>query len=134
MKNFLFTMLDIVIALICYILYTPQLLKKYATRIFLRVWNWTPTETWPMKTCSKCESTNKIEQHHFHPRCHFKGSKATIDLCHDHHLKIETIILAVESFVGGVPFGTRYKLTTEQYNKIHRHWLRDAKIIRMHFV
>jgi len=89
-----------------------------------------------MKHCSKCQSDHRLEDHHFYPKCHYGNGKKnphTITLCHECHLKIETIILAVESFTGFIPFGQRHKMNKDHYDRIHRHWLKDSKIINLHF-
>jgi len=89
-----------------------------------------------MKQCSKCESDQRLEEHHIYPQCHFHSGKRnphTITLCNTCHAKIETIILAVESFTGCIEFGKRYRMDKLHYDRIHKNWLRNSKIINLHF-
>lgn len=86
-----------------------------------------------MNSCSKCGEINRLEKHHFLPRVHFgkKNNGHVIMLCHSCHIKAEIIIASVESFVGDKPFGTRHKLSREEYFRIHRHWLKNSKLIHL---
>ena len=86
--------------------------------------------------CSKCGEDKPQTLHHPYPQTHFgKGQRnpLTIGLCQQCHTNIENIVLAVESYMGDVPFGQRYELSKRCYNKIHRQWLRNAKIIQLYF-
>ena len=83
--------------------------------------------------CSKCGTSHQATQHHIYPVCHF-GNKRTglkICLCQTHHREIETRILAVESTVGNVSYGTRFKLEPTYYERIARHYLKTSNIIYM---
>ena len=89
-----------------------------------------------MKICSKCNEKFRLEEHHFLPRVHYgKGIKNphTITLCRFCHTKIETILMAVESFKGNVEFGNRFKLSKDDYMRIHRLWLRESKFLSLTF-
>lgn len=81
--------------------------------------------------CSKCSTNECMTRHHQYPVCHFGGKREglKISLCHSCHCKIEMIIASVESYVGDVPFGTRFKLERSCYDRITRHFLKKAKII-----
>ena len=81
--------------------------------------------------CSKCQTRDRLEKHHVYPVCHFGGKRdgLKICLCRFCHMKIEFILLSVESYVGDVQFGTRFKLTTQDYDKITRHYIKDSKIV-----
>lgn len=86
--------------------------------------------------CSKCGESRPIQRHHFYPQVHFGTgvrNPHTIGLCESCHIRIETIILSVESFVGDVKFGSRFRMDREHYERIHRHWLRNAKVISLRF-
>lgn len=81
--------------------------------------------------CSKCGTRDRLTQHHLYPVCHFGNRRGGIKvcLCNYCHCKIEMIILSVESYVGDVKFGTRFRLERRDYDKITRHFLREEKII-----
>jgi hypothetical protein len=86
--------------------------------------------------CAKCQATESLERHHVYPRCHFgsdKRNNVRLVLCSDCHFKIERIIEAVEMYVGDVPLGTRHKLTTACYQRIHRRFLKTSKLITVDF-
>lgn len=75
-----------------------------------------------MKPCQRC-GDNRVTQHHVHPLCHFgtrRTNQHTIPLCEKHHREIEIIILAVESRIGGVKYGQRFKLHASEYENIVR--------------
>ena len=89
-----------------------------------------------MRRCSKCEGETRLEEHHFYPKVHYGNGHRnphTITLCHECHIKIETIILSVESFIGYLKFGQRYKMDKESYNRIHRNWLKESKLLYLQF-
>lgn len=90
-----------------------------------------PKEMKDHDKCSKCETTYHLTSHHQYPCCHYgeKIEGLKIRLCHSCHCKIEMIIASVESYVGDVQFGTRFKLERSCYDRITRHFLRQAKII-----
>lgn len=72
-----------------------------------------------MKKCKKCgEFCSHTERHHVFPAVWYSRGKRnmlTVPLCHKCHAKVEQYILAVESFMGEVPFGTRYHMAREHY-------------------
>lgn len=84
-----------------------------------------------MKRCTKCNTTEHITSHHLHPVTFYGGKKTGIKvcLCSQCHKKVEYIILSVESFVGNTPFGTRFKLEREAYERILRNFIRNRPII-----
>ena len=89
-----------------------------------------------MNACSKCGKVTPLQKHHFYPKCHYgtgENNKNTMGLCHECHFKIDYIILAVESYMGDVEFGKRARLSRRCYDKIHKYWLKDAKIIQLYF-
>jgi len=89
-----------------------------------------------MKHCSKCNDDIRLEEHHFFPKVHYGNgyrNRHTITLCRFCHMKIEFVLLSCESYAGNVKFGTRYKLSREDYLKIHRNWLKDSKILNINF-
>ena len=73
-----------------------------------------------MNTCQKCGAEKKLTRHHVLPKVHFGRKKNTdvVLLCPECHIKVENYILAVESFIFGVPFGERVKLQTQEYEEI----------------
>lgn len=81
--------------------------------------------------CSKCNTTDRITQHHIYPVCHFGNKRCGLKvyLCQAHHREIENRIAVVESTVGNVPFGIRYKLEKDYYDRILRHYLKTSKIV-----
>lgn len=83
------------------------------------------------RSCSKCNTTDRITQHHIYPVCHYGNKRCglKIYLCEHHHREIESRISVVESTLGNVSFGTRFKLDRELYDRITRHYLKTSKII-----
>lgn len=82
--------------------------------------------------CSKCSSTENLTDHHVHPRKWFgggRGNKYTVKLCTTCHMRLERHILAVEAFVHDKPFGPRYRLGKEDYEKILRNFLGKSEVI-----
>ena len=81
--------------------------------------------------CSKCESTERLTRHHKYPVCHYQNKRNGIQivLCNSCHCKIEMIIASVESYVGDVPFGTRFKLDRGCYDRITKHYLKQSQIV-----
>lgn len=81
--------------------------------------------------CSKCGTNDRLTNHHLYPVVHYGNKRCGIKicLCNYCHCKIEMIILSVESYVGDVPFGTRYRLERSDYDKITRHYLKKSTII-----
>lgn len=76
-----------------------------------------------MKACKKCGTSENITKHHIKPICHFgsrRRNRETICLCRKCHDIIETGILFLEARLGGVNFGTRYKLHASEYENIVR--------------
>ena len=73
-----------------------------------------------MKRCKRCGYEFKLTEHHNYPICHF-GRKDNDDKtirCEKCHHKVESYILAVESFITGKPYGRRYALHTDDYKRI----------------
>lgn len=81
--------------------------------------------------CSRCFATEKLTKHHQYPVVHFGMKKGGLQLClcRDCHRRIEDIILAVESHLGNLPFGTRYKLDKSDYDRIVHNFIFGRKII-----
>jgi len=81
--------------------------------------------------CSKCTTIERLTEHHQYPVCHFghRRDGLKIVLCRECHRRIEERILAVESFIGNVTYGTRYKLDRSDYDRITRLFLRNQPII-----
>jgi hypothetical protein len=52
-------------------------------------------------------------------------------LCARHHRKIEDNILAIESYQTEKPYGSRYKLRKEDYEKILRTFLARSRIVHL---
>lgn len=57
-----------------------------------------------------------------------KKNGLKIIICRKCHDKLESNILAVESFVGNVAYGTRYKLYKESYEKILNKFVNSTKL------
>jgi HNH endonuclease len=65
-----------------------------------------------------CRDKKKLTWHHVIPKVHLKSENAKADLvtfCRDCHDKMEYYILSVESFIGKVSFGERFKLRSTGY-------------------
>lgn len=73
-----------------------------------------------MKTCQHCGATSGIEDHHINPKCHFgrRNNGKTAPFCRRCHDRLEDLIMSVESFIGNVKFGNRFKLHPNDYEKI----------------
>ena len=73
-----------------------------------------------MRTCLKCGTVSDLTRHHIIPRHHWHSRKntQTICLCGNCHRRIETIILAIEAFIGHCEFGERHRLDNEDYHQI----------------
>lgn len=88
---------------------------------------------WPLgiMKCSRCYSTDKLTKHHQYPVVHFGHKKdgLMLCLCQECHRKIENNILAVESHLGNLPFGVRYKLDRSDYDRITHNFLFGRQII-----
>lgn len=79
-----------------------------------------------MKHCKKCRTSENITKHHVKPLCHFgsrRTNRETVYLCRHCHDTIETGILFLEARIGGVTFGTRYKLHESEYEYILKLYL-----------
>jgi hypothetical protein len=81
--------------------------------------------------CSKCEETDRLTGHHKYPVVHFGEKKEGLQiiLCVKCHRRIEDVYQAVESFIGNVPFGTRFRLDRSNYDRIVQNFLKNEKII-----
>lgn len=83
--------------------------------------------------CSKCGSTERLEDHHVYPKCHFGGAgrdnTLTVKLCDKHHDRLEDIIQGIEAYTYDQPFGGRYKLEREDYERILRNFLARSKVV-----
>lgn len=81
--------------------------------------------------CTKCETESCLTEHHCHPVIWYgrKSNQLKVCLCRLCHDKLEANILAVESYVGNVKYGTRFKLERKSYEKILQNFLGDKKII-----
>ncbi len=65
-----------------------------------------------------CRDENKLTWHHVIPKVHLKDENCKVDLvtlCRECHDKMEFYILSVESFIGKVSFGKRFKLRSTGY-------------------
>lgn len=73
-----------------------------------------------MKTCKKCGTTEHLTTHHNYPVIHFgrKRNHETTILCETCHRRVESYILAIESFINKAPYGRRYRLEYYQYRQI----------------
>jgi hypothetical protein len=73
--------------------------------------------------CQHCGSLTNITHHHVHPLAHF-GSKRTnqytVPFCEKCHQILEVGILFLEARLGGVKYGTRFKLHVTEYENIVR--------------
>lgn len=73
------------------------------------------------KQCQRCGTTDDITMHHVQPLKWF-GSKRTnrwtVPYCEKHHKELEVGILFLESRLGGVKYGTRFKLHISEYENI----------------
>lgn len=80
-----------------------------------------------MKTCKRCGTKDNLTHHHILPRAfnHSRKNKRTICLCENDHRHLELIILQVESTVGRVKFGNRYKLTNSDYFQIVKNFVKN---------
>ncbi len=67
--------------------------------------------------CFKCRSKENLTEHHVIPKTHKKdgGDIDKIILCRKCHDKMEAYILAIESFIGGISFGKRFRLPFRDY-------------------
>jgi hypothetical protein len=77
------------------------------------------------RVCQHCGEANekKLTEHHVHPLCHFgsrRTNRWTVTYCQKCHREIETGILFLESRLGGVGYGTRFKLHSSEYENIVR--------------
>lgn len=81
--------------------------------------------------CSKCDSTEKLTQHHQNPIVHYgrKDNSLKVWLCSSCHSNLEAQIKAVEDFVRGHWTPYRYKLEKEDYELILRNFLGNRTII-----
>lgn len=82
--------------------------------------------------CSKCATEYANTKHHVIPRCVVRSKRKntyTVVLCRTCHDSIEDNILAVESFVGNVAYGTRYALEHKHYHSILKNFLANSKIV-----
>ena len=81
--------------------------------------------------CSKCLTDSRITEHHIHPIVFYgrKNNTLKVCLCRECHNRIEYNILSVESYIGNIGFGKRFKLEKKQYEKILRNFLGDRTII-----
>lgn len=81
--------------------------------------------------CSKCTGTERLSHHHWYPVVHYGERKGGIQivLCRKCHSRIEDLYMAVESFIGNVPFGTRFRLDRSNYDRILQNFLRQENII-----
>lgn len=73
--------------------------------------------------CVHCGTTANLSEHHVHPVCHFgtrRTNRWTIPLCISCHRTIEIGILFLESRLGGVKYGQRFKLHSSEYENIVR--------------
>lgn len=86
-----------------------------------------------MKACSKCGCTDCLTEHHIHPVTFYgrKNNQLKVCLCRKHHDQLEQNILAVESFIGNVPFGRRFKLHKGSYEKILEAYIHHSTIIHV---
>lgn len=73
--------------------------------------------------CPKCGNDRKMTHHHILPKCHYRGSKQTIELCRECHDEIETIILSLE---GRDRKGRRNRLPEFFYRNLINFFLKQA--------
>jgi hypothetical protein len=76
-----------------------------------------------MKICQRCGTSEKLTSHHVHPLAHFgtkRTNRHTIHLCEKCHHTLETGILFLEARLGGVKYGTRFKLHVSEYENAVR--------------
>lgn len=81
--------------------------------------------------CNKCDSTKNLTDHHVYPVCHFgrKRDGLKIKLCCHCHRRIEDYILSIESHLGNVPFGRRYRLDKSDYERTIHNFLHNRTIV-----
>ena len=81
--------------------------------------------------CSKCGSKERLTDHHVYPVCHFahKRDGLKIKLCVYCHRRIEDYILAIESHLGNVRYGERYKLDKSDYERTIHNFLHNRTIV-----
>jgi hypothetical protein len=80
-----------------------------------------------MKLCIHCGETENLTKHHIHPIKWFgsrRTNKWTMCLCEKCHHTIELGILFLESQIGNVKFGTRFKLPAKEYENIAKRFTR----------
>jgi len=73
--------------------------------------------------CQHCGETQRLTYHHVHPVVHFgtrRTNKWTVPLCVFCHRTIEIGILFLESRLGGVKYGQRFKLHVSEYEAVVR--------------
>lgn len=82
--------------------------------------------------CLHCGSPEKLEEHHVLPRCHFgrRNNRWTVTLCNRCHDNFETGLLFLESHIGNVGFGNRFKLHSSEYEKITKKFLKRKYVER----
>lgn len=81
--------------------------------------------------CGRGSDEAELTLHHQNPVCHYgrKTNQLKICLCVKCHAKIETYILSVESHLGNIPYGRRYKLTKSDYERIAKNFLYGRQIV-----
>lgn len=82
-------------------------------------------------TCSRCGTSDRLTEHHIYPVCHFghKHDGLKVKLCVSCHRRFEDCLLGIESHIGNIPFGKRYKLDKSDYERALRNFLHNRTII-----
>lgn len=84
-----------------------------------------------MKICIHCGTDKNITQHHCHPLKWFgtrRTNRWTVPLCEKCHQTLEIGILFLESQLGGVKYGTRFKLPAYEYENIVKRFTRPKYV------